>query len=131
MSKFFERLGTDLPHPTLFGGGALFHQEIQRGPQAFTAQKYALTDDTYWGAPNTADSLDPAFYAVRLCPQRGVLLVKTKTVSDDLLRLPDPVCDMLLSEFVTFWTSVPKLVERGLLAKRGLLLWGPPGSGKT
>ena len=130
-TRFFERLGTDLPHPTVFSGGALLHQDFLRGQPSFTAQKYALTDDTYWGAPSTADLLEPAFYMVRLCPQRGVLLVKTKTVSDDLLRLPDPVCDMLLSEFVTFWASVPKLVERGLLAKRGLLLWGPPGSGKT
>lgn len=133
MSTFFERLGTDVPHhmPFPMSGAHLIHQDALQGPQAFTAQKYALTDDTYWGAPATADSLDPGFYVVRFCHQRGVLLAKTKTVSDDLLRLPDPVCDMLLSEFVTFWASVPKLVDRGLLAKRGLLLWGPPGSGKT
>ena len=131
MSQFFERLGTDLP--TVFHGmpGHFPPPDVLRAMQGFNAQKYALADETYWGAPATADSLDPAFYTVRFCHQRGVLLVKTKTVSDDLLRLPDPVCDMLLSEFVTFWQSVPKLVARGLLAKRGLLLWGPPGSGKT
>jgi hypothetical protein len=131
MSQFFERLGTEMPHPVFPGAGHLVHPEMLRATQGFNAQKYALSDDTYWGAPATADSLEPAFYSVRFCHQRGVLLAKTKTVSDDLLRLPDPVCDMLLSEFVTFWDSVPKLVARGLLAKRGLLLWGPPGSGKT
>ena len=129
MSRFFERVGSDLPAPVYAGGP--FYTDPREVAQAFAAQKYAVTDGTYWGAPATADSLEPAFYTVQLCRQRGVLLAKTKTVSDELLRLPDPVCDMLLAEFVTFWECVPKLVQRGLLAKRGLLLWGPPGSGKT
>jgi energy-coupling factor transporter ATP-binding protein EcfA2 len=129
MSQFFERVGTDMP-PSVYPGGHFLHPEL-RETHGFTAQKYALSDGTYWGAPGTSDALEPAFYTVHLCRNRGVLLAKTKTVSDELLRLPDPVCDMLLAEFITFWDSVPRLVARGLLAKRGLLLWGPPGSGKT
>lgn len=83
MSQFFERLGTDLP--TVFHGmpGHFPPPDVLRAMQGFNAQKYALADETYWGAPATADSLDPAFYTVRFCHQRGVLLVKTKTVSDD------------------------------------------------
>tara|TARA_R100000963_G_scaffold35056_1_gene31525 strand:+ start:25773 stop:26510 length:738 start_codon:yes stop_codon:yes gene_type:complete len=50
---------------------------------------------------------------------------------DDLIDLPDPTTDMLLKEFVTFWQKAEKYAERGMSAKRGLLLWGPPGSGKT
>jgi hypothetical protein len=130
-TNFFERLGSDVPHPLPFYPPVGAYHELLQVPQTFIAQKYAMADDTYWGAPATADQLEPGFYSVRVCHQRGVLLARTKTVTDDLLRLPDPVCDMLLSEFVTFWASVPKLVARGLLAKRGLLLWGPPGSGKT
>jgi len=133
MSSFFERVGTapkpaSTMRPDIAGPGGGYEMP----PHLYgTSLKYAAANGAYWGSPGTADMLEPGFYSIRHCHQRGPLLVKVTSVTDDLLRLPDPVCDMLLSEFVTFWASVPKLVERGFLAKRGLLLWGPPGSGKT
>lgn len=91
---------------------------------------WAVSGETYWASPNAVEALPPAFY--RCCSSmRGAYLEKMRFASDQILRLPDPVCDMLLKEFVTFWASVEKFAARGLSAKRGLILWGPPGSGKT
>lgn len=91
---------------------------------------WAVSGETYWASPNAVEALPPAFY--RCCSSmRGAYLEKMRFASDQILRLPDPVCDMLLKEFVTFWASAEKFAARGLSAKRGLILWGPPGSGKT
>ncbi len=91
---------------------------------------YATLNGLYWGTPGTAMKLEPGFYSVDV-DNRGPLLRKMETRTDNLLRLPDPTCDMLLTEFVEFWKRVPRMAERGLAAKRGLMLYGPPGSGKT
>lgn len=98
--------------------------------QGFVPKRYAHSDGIYWGSPETCDALEPGFYmpySVRDMPA----LKRVKTTTDNLLRLPDPTCDLLLSEFVLFWTRADEMSKRGLNAKRGLLLYGPPGSGKT
>lgn len=107
-------------------------QSSGEGPSngAFVPKRYAHSDGLYWGSPETCDALAPGFYMhadVRGAPA----LMRIKTTTDNLLRLPDPTCDMLLSEFVLFWTRAGEMHKRGLTAKRGLMLYGPPGSGKT
>lgn len=132
MSSFFERVGTAVRAAPSRDLGMPGHAPDGLPAHLYGTQlKYAASNGAYWGSPGTADRLEPAFYLIKHCGQRGPVLTRTASVTDDLLRLPDPVCDMLLAEFVTFWNAVPKLVARGFLAKRGLLLWGPPGSGKT
>ena len=133
MGGFFEKVGTATPPRQRSDYGPSVQGGIPDMPLHLygTSLKYAASNGAYWGSPGTADALEPGFYTVQHCHQRGPVLTKVSSITDDLLRLPDPVCDMLLAEFVTFWQSAAKLVARGFLAKRGLLLWGPPGSGKT
>lgn len=50
---------------------------------------------------------------------------------DSLLTLPDGAVETLLAEFKKFWTLRANFSARGFTFKRGLLMWGPPGSGKT
>jgi SpoVK/Ycf46/Vps4 family AAA+-type ATPase len=50
---------------------------------------------------------------------------------DDLLKLPDDSVSTLLEEFKLFWTRKKEFKKRGFTFKRGMLMWGPPGSGKT
>ena len=49
----------------------------------------------------------------------------------DLKLLPDSACSSVLEEIELFWTLEDKFREFGFLWKRGVMLWGPPGSGKT
>lgn len=98
---------------------------------AFVPKRYAHTDGIYWGSPETADALAPGFYEPGSAPTIGAFLRKLQMKTDNLLRLPDPICDMLLGEFVKFWERAPEMGKRGLSVKRGLMLYGPPGSGKT
>lgn len=61
----------------------------------------------------------------------GVCLLPTNMITDDLLRLPDANMDKILKGIDVFWESKHKFVARGQLFKRGVLLWGPAGAGKT
>ena len=98
---------------------------------AFVPKRYAHADGVYWCSPETADALLPCFYEPGSAPGIGPFLRRMAMKTDNLLRLPDPICDMLLNEFVKFWECSPEMTRRGLSVKRGLMLYGPPGSGKT
>lgn len=103
----------------------------KRDDSSFVAKTYNATNGFYWGSPGTADHLEAGFYEPRRMGDGSPILRKMAMSTDDLLRLPDPTCDMLLKEFVDFWGAADKIAARGLSMKRGLLLYGPPGSGKT
>lgn len=51
--------------------------------------------------------------------------------SDGFYTLPDMATETILAEVSKFWASEHRYRKHNLLFKRGLLLWGPPGSGKT
>jgi len=50
---------------------------------------------------------------------------------DALIRLPGGVADVLLREVEHFWTLAPTFAAHGFLHRRGYLLYGPHGCGKT
>lgn len=102
-----------------------------RSGAAFVPKRYAHADGVYWGSPETSDALEPGFYEPGDSPRVGPVLRRMAMKTDNLLRLQDPICDLLLSEFVKFWQRAPEMSKRGLSVKRGLMLYGPPGSGKT
>lgn len=95
-----------------------------------TPASWAVMGDMFQAVPETTKALPPGFYRCQ-DTQRGPMLRAMEVNVDSLIDLPDETTDMLLKEFVTFWERAEKYAERGLAAKRGLLLWGPPGSGKT
>jgi len=51
--------------------------------------------------------------------------------SDDIIELPEPAHMRVLTGIRKFWQSKDRYKAHGLLYKRGVLLWGPPGGGKT
>jgi AAA+ superfamily predicted ATPase len=61
----------------------------------------------------------------------GLFFQEMKMVTDDLIVLPDTANDRVLESMRTFWNMEKRYKNHGLLYKRGVLLWGPPGSGKT
>lgn len=58
-------------------------------------------------------------------------LVKQSMVSDNLYKLSDSEIDPILEEVTKFWDKVDNFKKGNLIHKRGILLEGPPGTGKS
>lgn len=58
-------------------------------------------------------------------------LERLKVSSDEIYELPDMATNEVLAEAETFWNNESRYRKHNLLYKRGILLHGPPGSGKT
>ncbi len=61
----------------------------------------------------------------------GYFLKKIDTSTEDLIKFPDGNEDEVINEIENFWKKEEEFVRTGLTYKRGILLWGPPGGGKT
>jgi SpoVK/Ycf46/Vps4 family AAA+-type ATPase len=58
-------------------------------------------------------------------------LVRQSIVSDNLYKLSDSEIDPILEEVNKFWDKMENFKKGKLIHKRGILLEGPPGSGKS
>lgn len=136
---FFERVGTQAgrkARPRGGGGMAEAAAPTQApnapSPQPTTGERrWAANFDMFWGATQTYDELPPGLYRCEMSPNLGSVLNRVRVESDSLLELPDDAASSLIREFEAFWKIGHEFEKRGFLHKRGFLLWGPPGSGKT
>src|SRR5258706_10944406 len=97
---------------------------------AASARCWAQSGDAYFPVTEVVQEIPPGAYRCRES-NRGPYLEKMAIEIDSLLNLPDGAVETLLTEFKKFWTLRENFHARGFTFKRGLLMWGPPGSGKT
>lgn len=95
-----------------------------------SARCWAQSGDSFFPVAEVVNELPPGAYRCRSSNQ-GPYLEKMPIEIDSLLLLPDSAVETLLDEFKKFWTLRENFSQRGFTFKRGLLMWGPPGSGKT
>lgn len=84
----------------------------------------------YRPGPKTSPMLPPGAYGTDV-DNRGPFFKGMTLMSDDIVSLPETVNIRILAGIQKFWGSRSRYESAGLLFKRGILLWGPPGSGKT
>lgn len=87
-------------------------------------------NDCFMATGGTRDNLPPGVYRLG-STQRGIVFQRTRVMTDKLIDLQDTSSAEIIAGIRTFWASEDKFTARGILYKRGVLLWGPPGSGKT
>ncbi len=96
-----------------------------------TAKMWAKNGDAYFGCEEAVDKLPSGQYTVQYSEARGIYFSKTDVKLDELLDLPDSSSEKVIKEIETFWSKKDVYVAMKVLWKRGILLFGPPGSGKT
>lgn len=97
--------------------------------------------DPVWSTNSTAMNWQPGGYSYEKLPS-GVYNLETPWDSpaylrrvqfstDSLLALPDDPSTEVLKHIVEFWDKREAFAELGVTYKRGIMLYGPPGSGKS
>lgn len=87
-------------------------------------------DTTFFPAGRVTPNLPPGYYIPGHSPH-GLFLQKKAIKNEDLIKFPDSNSDMVITEINKFWELRNKFMEGKIQHKRGILLYGPPGSGKT
>ena len=77
------------------------------------------------------DSLPPGAYAVGKSMQLGLYFETIPVKTEGLLELPSSNFKRVTTEIAKFWEREHIFSNFGLAYKRGILLWGPAGCGKS
>lgn len=106
-------------------------QDVENEMMFGDQRMWSVSGDSYFPCEKTEEALPAGQYIPVWSEQRGIYFVHKQVHLDDLMVLPDNKTTYVLESIQHFWTKEAKFREHGFLWKRGMLLWGPPGSGKT
>lgn len=99
----------------------VYTQWLKRGTNTFLPTDNAVT----------VEKVESGVYNIRFNESMGYYLVKKELTLDELIDLPNPEGHRVLDGIKTFWQRKEKFREYGYSYKRGILLYGVPGGGKT
>lgn len=77
------------------------------------------------------NTLEPGIYTVYYDRETGMYCKKSEPLSDELFTFSDSITTQLMDEISLFWDKSELYEKNKLLHKRGILLEGFPGTGKS
>lgn len=77
------------------------------------------------------DRLPSGYYNVNYSQQLGVYFTRRIVESDGIIELPNPIFGKIQKDMSNFWTKKHLYDKYNMIHKRGILLYGPPGNGKS
>ena len=104
-------------------------KESPRGGSVLT--QYAKMGKIFIPTTDTQKTLPTGCYKIVPLQNGALGFESQKLYTDAILRLPDSKSEEVINEIEKFWTLKDKYKKYGLSFKRGFMLHGPPGSGKT
>ena len=102
-------------------------------PRQFSGKLFQWTTGDgriFLPAGETIKRLPPGLYDIN--SQNGTIFFKRIVETcEKLISFPDSVSDQVVKEIDLFWKKEATFNRHGLVFKRGILLYGSPGGGKT
>lgn len=116
-------------------GEIMYRNRGQGEPLAVEEDRHmkwrVITDGVYGAVGHTTKTIPPGVYDIQRSQEIGLVWQRITPRDADIIRFPGAPIDEVVSEIEKFWQSRDRYELYGLPYKRGLLLWGPPGSGKS
>lgn len=82
-------------------------------------------------AGRTCSELVPGVYDIKTAANFGTYFERIPVKTEGLIRFPDSNSERVVAEIQKFWERENFFEEFNLLHKRGIILYGPPGGGKS
>ncbi len=98
--------------------------------------KWAIEGNSFFptGTQTTMKELESGYYKIGFDGNRGSYFLNSKEIkTDGLMKLPIDASDQIIEHISDFWDIdvIEKHKRYGMLHKTGVLMYGPPGSGKS
>lgn len=84
----------------------------------------------YFSVSDTSEKLPPDFYELKIS-NMGPYFYRLNFTTEDLVQFEDETIDKVVKEIDIFWNNKERFEKFGFAHRRGILLYGPPGAGKT
>lgn len=106
---------------------------VQESPEKEVVYKQWIKDDDHYkpvGKVKITKRLLPGRYEI-INTQQGTQIHPVEVSNDELFKFENIGIANILNEVYGFWDKAPVYKEHKLIHKRGLMLYGPGGTGKT
>jgi hypothetical protein len=101
-------------------------------PLAQTYKQYVLKGNSYEpvGDATLMDSLKSCAYEIKMT-MTGPIFTRVKPQTDSLMVFENSAMSKVVEEIDRFWNRKDKYNALGLMHSRGIIMHGPPGTGKS
>lgn len=112
-------------------GGVPDDEDGDFDPEQQFVQWTTSDGKAFFPASRSVQKLEPGLYEIHTSPQAGLFFHQVAVGTEGLLKFPETASEKVVKEIETFWEREDLFRKHNLAFKRGILLYGPPGSGKT
>ena len=96
-----------------------------------TKRKWLVNNNFYLPIADSCDILGAGYYSVHQDSRGNVGFLKQTLKSDDLFLFTNSIMNDIVKEIEKFWSKEETYKQNGILHRRGILLHGGPGNGKS